>query len=218
MKQAIGYMMVHAPIVEEEKKFDPNGHEYVDLGLPSGTLWATMNVGANSETDVGLYFQWGDTQGYTDTSTKSFSWSDYKWTEDGGSTMLKYNITDDKTILDLEDDAAYVNWGGSWKMPTVEQCQELLNTDNCTNSWTTVNGVNGRLFTSKTNENTLFIPTAGGAFDGSMNGVGVYGLVWSSSLFSSNVKIGSYLWFSSNVIGVNNSYRYYGYPVRGVIG
>ena len=106
---------------------DPfKGHEYIDLGLPSGTLWAKMNVGANSETDYGLYFAWGDTQGYADASTKAFSWSDYKWTEDEGSTMSKYNATDEKTVLDLEDDAVHVNWGGNWHMPNRAQCLELF--------------------------------------------------------------------------------------------
>lgn len=103
-----------------------NGHEYVDLGLPSGTLWAKMNVGAESETDTGLYFAWGETEGYADASTKAFSWSDYKWTEDEGSTMSKYSSTDGKTVLNLEDDAANVNMGGDWHMPNRAQCIELF--------------------------------------------------------------------------------------------
>ena len=103
-----------------------NGHAYVDLGLPSGTKWAKMNVGANSETDRGLYFAWGETQGYANASTKAFSWSDYKWTKDEGSTMFKYNTTDKKTHLELTDDAAHVNWGGDWHMPNRTQCIELF--------------------------------------------------------------------------------------------
>ena len=208
---------------ENEVHYNPyvdpyNGHEYVDLGLPSGAKWATMNVGANSETDYGLYFAWGETQGYADVSTKAFSWSDYKWTEDGGSTMSKYNATDGKTVLDIEDDAVAANWGGSWKMPTVAQFQELLNTANCTNVWTTVDGVNGRLFTSVTNGNTLFIPAAGGANDGSMYDVGDDGFVWSSSLSSSLVKSGRFLGFSSNGVFVVSGSRCCGQSVRGVVG
>ena len=103
-----------------------NGHAYVDLGLPSGTKWAKMNVGASSETDTGLYFAWGETQGYADASTKAFSWSDYKWTEDKGSTMFKYNSDDNRTHLELTDDAAHVNWGGDWHMPNRTQYIELL--------------------------------------------------------------------------------------------
>lgn len=106
-----------------------NGYEYVDLGLPSGTLWAKMNVGANSETDAGLYFAWGETTGYTASQVgtdKNFSWSDYALTEDSGLTMSKYNPTDNKTHLELSDDAAAVNMGGDWHMPNRAQCLELI--------------------------------------------------------------------------------------------
>ena len=109
---------------------DPfKGHEYVDLGLPSGTLWAKMNVGATTEKEAGLYFAWGETQGYAASQVgtdKNFSWSDYTLTEDSGSTMSKYNTTDGKMILDLEDDAAHVSMGGDWHMPNRAQCIELL--------------------------------------------------------------------------------------------
>lgn len=107
-----------------------NGHVYVDLGLPSGTLWAKMNVGANNETDYGLYFAWGETQGYADANSgKAFSWNDYKYgVYDRTNTnhgMTKYNNTDGKTIFELEDDAAAVNMGGQWHMPTISQMEEL---------------------------------------------------------------------------------------------
>ena len=105
-------------------------YEYVDLGLPSGTLWAKMNVGANSETDPGLYFAWGETEGYTAEQVgvdKQFTWADYKFNPSGdGSTFTKYNSTDGKAVLDLEDDAARANWGGDWHIPTKEQCIELF--------------------------------------------------------------------------------------------
>lgn len=107
--------------------------EYVDLGLPSGTLWAKMNVGASSETDAGLYFAWGEIQGYTRDQVpndKEFSWNDYKYGslnpndyKDKG--MTKYNVTDGKTVLDLEDDAAHINMGGDWNIPSVKQLKEL---------------------------------------------------------------------------------------------
>ena len=106
-----------------------NGHEYVDLGLPSGTLWAKMNVGAESETDAGLYFAWGETTGYTASqvgTNKQFSWNDYALTEDSGSTMSKYNASDNKTHLELTDDAAAANMGGDWHMPNRAQCIELF--------------------------------------------------------------------------------------------
>jgi len=196
---------------------DANGHEYVDLGLPSGTLWATMNVGATKPEEYGLYFAWGDTQGYADASTKAFSWADYKWSDKGSSSvMTKYNATDGKTVLDAEDDAAAVNWGGNWKMPTKEQWDELFNTANCTNAWTTVNGVNGRLFTGK-NGNTLFIPAAGSCNGGSVYGVGSSGDVWASSLRSSSVSSAWSVDFYSNRRGVNDYDRCSGRSVRGVI-
>ena len=204
---------------ENEVHYNPDpykGHVYVDLGLPSGTKWATMNVGATKPEEYGLYFAWGETEGYANASTKAFVWSDYKWTEDKGSTMSKYNATDGKTVLDLEDDAARANWGGNWHMPTKTQFEELLNTNNCTNTWTTVNGVNGRLFTSVSNGNTLFIPAAGRARNGSMDGVGSYGYVWSSSLYSSEVKRGRSLYFGSDDVYADALIRCFGYSVRGV--
>ena len=114
-----------------------DGYDYVDLGLPSGNLWATKNIGAETPEDAGLYFQWGDTQGYTAEQVgsgeglKAFSWADYKFSIDGSSSNFsKYNASDNKTVLDLEDDAAHVNMGGNWRMPTFEEYKELcLNTD-----------------------------------------------------------------------------------------
>ena len=123
---------------ENEVHYSPyispyNGHAYVDLGLQSGTKWAKMNVGASSETDRGLYFAWGETQGYTASQVgtgegqKAFRWSDYKFNPSGdGLTFIKYNASDKKTHLELIDDAAHVNWGGDWHMPNRAQCLELL--------------------------------------------------------------------------------------------
>ena len=137
---------------------DFNGHDYVDLGLPSGTLWAAMNVGASKASEAGLYFQWGDAQGYSadqignGEGQKKFSedYSDYKWYLSGtiDENNLKFTkYTTGGATLDLEDDAAHVNMGGSWHMPTPNQFQELL--DNTTSTLTTQDGINGRLFTSK---------------------------------------------------------------------
>ena len=203
--------------------FDPyNGHAYVDLGLPSGTLWAKMNVGANSETDYGLYFAWGETQGYANASTKAFSWSDYKFNPSGdSSTFTKYNSTDGKTVLDAEDDAAVVNMGGEWHMPTKEQYEELLNTTYVTNAWVTNyqnSGVNGYLFTSVKNSNTLFIPAANMVIDGNVGNVGISGYVYSGSLDSYNVDCGSFLYFDSGGVLVSNESRCSGQSVRGVVG
>ena len=197
-----------------------NGHDYVDLGLPSGTLWATMNVGASKPSDAGLYFQWRDTSGYTASQVgtgdgqKKFAsdWSDYKWYSNGGFT--KYKTTG--ATLELEDDAAHVNMGGDWHMPTPDQIQELI--DNTTNTWTTQDGVNGRLFTSKKNGKSIFIPAAGLAWGGSVHNSGGYGYVWSSLLSASNVDSGQNLYFGSDNASLYYGNRNSGFSVRGVLG
>ena len=112
-------------------------YDYVDLGLPSQLKWAKCNIGATNEEEAGLYFQWGDTQGYTAEQVgdgeglKAFDWADYKFSIDGSSSNFsKYNASDSKTVLDPEDDAVHVNMGGNWRMPTFDEYKELcLNTD-----------------------------------------------------------------------------------------
>ena len=167
-----------------------NGHAYVDLALPSGTKWATMNIGAEKETDAGLYFAWGETQGYSgSTNEKKFTWNDYKYGT--RSNITKYNATDGLETLEASDDAATVNWGAKWKMPTAEQISELLDTSNCTNEWVknyNDSGVNGCLFTSVRNGNKLFIPAAGNYYDDSFRYVGEYGRFWSNSRSLANYK------------------------------
>lgn len=200
-----------------DKVINSNGFDYVDLNLPSGTKWAAMNVGAPKPSDFGLYFQWGSVRGFTKGQVcgdKAFSWSTYKWSIDGSdSNFTKYNTAGD--TLDLEDDAAHVNMGGDWHMPSPQQIQELL--DNTTRPWTTQNGVNGRLFTSK-NGNSIFIPAAGNAWDGSLSDRGDYGYVWSSMLSTDYASSGQYLYFGSGGTFLYYSYRYDGFSVRGVIG
>ena len=203
------------------KKINNNGFEYVDLGLPSGTLWATMNVGASKPSDAGLYFQWGDTVGYTAEQVgigegkKEFAldWSDYKFGIYPNFT--KYTTTG--ATLELEDDAAHVYMGGDWHMPTPIQISELLN--NTTNTWTTQDGVNGRLFTSKKDgTKSIFIPAAGYAWDGSVQDSGDGGGVLSSVLNAGDVDFGQNLFFVSGSVFLGNGVRYGGLSVRGVIG
>jgi len=215
--------------INQIQVFDPyNGHAYVEIG---GLKWATMNIGANSVTDYGQYFQWGDTTGYvaanvgSTTYAKPLSWADYKFgngTSSPGTTgMTKYNATDGKTVLDLSDDAARANWGGSWRMPTTAEYVALGNAVNT--AWTASyqgSGVAGLVCSDKTDSSkVLFFPACGGCGNGSVNGVGSYGIYWSSSLYSSDVQraygLRSYDGF---VNWQGNSGRYYGFPVRGVIG
>ena len=165
-----------------------NVYGYVDLGLPSGTLWATCNIGATNPEDYGLYFAWGETTWYTqDTSDcRSFNWTSYKHCN--GEQLTKYcdnssygnnGFTDTLTELEPEDDAAYVNWGSGWRMPSEEQCDELINSSYTTTIWTTLKGVKGRLITSKSNGNSLFLPAAGCRSGTSLSNVGSYGYYWS---------------------------------------
>ena len=166
----------------EEPVTPPDTHEYVDLGLPSGTLWATCNVGANAPEEYGDYFAWGET-----VPKEVYDWSTYKWCNGSDTTLTKYCIhsdfgyngyTDGKIELDPEDDAAYVNWGSSWRMPYKAEIDELI--ENCTWEWTQLNGVNGRLFTGP-NGNTLFLPAAGCRHDSTLTS-GIVGDYWTRTL------------------------------------
>ena len=181
MKKIFLIMAIALPIVfnsckdDKDEPMTNDNHEYVDLGLPSGTLWATCNVGADSPEKYGDYFAWGETA-----PKKIYDYTDYKWGHwdwdtisdhfyQVDVTLYKYyfkNWTnnayvdgDGKTELDPEDDAATVNWGPLWRTPTLEQMQELLN--KCSWKWTQRNGVNGHLVTGP-NKKTIFLPAAGG--------------------------------------------------------
>ena len=193
------------------------GYEYVDLGL--SVKWAKCNVGAEKETDAGLYFAWGETTGYTASQVgtdKEFSWSDYKY-GNSSSNLTKYNQSDSKTVLESADDAASQVMGSDWRMPTDAEFQELL--DNTDKLWTTINGVSGYKFTSIKEgyqNNSIFIPAAGCCHDGSVNSVGRYGHVWSSSLRTSYPYDAWYLYFSSSDCYMSIGSRYYGRCVRGV--
>ena len=195
------------------------GYEYVDLGLPSHLKWAKCNVGAEKETDAGLYFAWGETTGYTASQVgtdKRFSWSEYKY-GNSSSNLAKYNQSDGKTVLESTDDAATQIMGGDWRMPTQTEIQELL--DNTNKEWTQVNGVNGYKFTSNKEgfqNNSIFFPAAGLCSDGSVYTVGNDGYVWSSSLYTSDHSRAWYLGFNSNNCRMYSNLRYLGFSVRGV--
>lgn len=176
---------------------DPyNGHEYVDLGLPSGLKWATCNVGATNPEDYGDFFAWGDTEPYYakghaldrpcsswKTGKSGYDWESYKWCNGSMVTMTKYNsdpgygTVDNKTALDPEDDAARQNWGGSWRMPTLNEFYELH--INCIWTWTIHNTIYGYKVTG-TNDNWIFLPAAGFRYDKYLSNFGSYGYYWSS--------------------------------------
>lgn len=198
-------------------------YEYVDLGLPSGLKWATMNIGAETETDYGDYFMWGSV---TPNTADECNWASYKYCNGSCNTLTKYNTstlygenTDNITTLESVDDAASQIIGGDWRMPTKAEFDELLN--GTTNEWITNfngTGVNGRKFTSKTDTSKyIFIPAAGYCNSGSVVNVGYNGYVWSSSLKDEYPNLAWYLYFNSGDCDMNDGSRYRGRSVRGVM-
>ena len=167
-----------------------DGREFIDLGLPSGTLWATVNVGAETPEGYGGYFAWGETE------TKDYySWSRYKFyyeEEEGEEYLLKYCIdgvmgtVDNKTVLEAADDVATAKWGDLWQMPLYEQIEELKDTCYTTIEWTFQNEVAGIRVTSKVNGNSIFLPAAGEVNGSRFTYVGEYGFYWSRSLYGKN--------------------------------
>jgi len=183
--------------------------EFVDLGLPSGTLWASKNIGANNITDDGLYFSWGNIDGHTGSDGYDFGLSN-----DGPyASTVGAALTDDIPIL---QDAANFYLGGTVKMPTLTQFQELANGNYTTNELVTYNGVAGCRFTSRINGNSIFFPASGNCYGKVLYGRGLYGYYWSASLRSQTN--GYNLYFSSG--GVNPAFdsdRFHGFAVRAVI-
>ena len=189
--------------IEEERKKEEarklnnhNGHEFVDLGLPSGLKWATCNIGATKPEEYGDYFAWGETE------------PKQSYNEDN------YTYNSNTRTLPLSADAANVNWGGSWRMPTSEEKEELRYY--CTWEWTTLNGIGGYKVISKKNGNSIFLPAAGYRFISLLNGAGSYGLYWSSSLTSSSSSYAYYLFFNSCSVDWGFYIRFYGRSVRAV--
>ncbi len=160
------------------------GHEYVDLALPSGTLWATCNLGAYSPEQYGSYYAWGEIYGKDNYSWETYKYYDGSYYDESDNetypTVNKYNIvTDEKGILESSDDAARMNWGGNWRMPTVAEQKELI--DNCTWEWTTLQGIKGYKVIGK-NGKHIFLPAAGGRTGYTRDNVGVKGCYWSTAL------------------------------------
>ena len=205
----------YAYTLTEGEKFDTSITNAVDLGLPSGTLWADRNVGADSPEAYGDYFAWGEV-----TPKSEYNWSTYKWCNGSDDTQTKYCLhssfgtVDNKRTLDLEDDAAYVNMGSAWRMPTRAEQDELRN--NCTWTWTTQNGVNGYKVTGN-NGNSLFLPAAGYRYDSALGNAGYDGIYWSSSLYGSNPYGAYMLYFHSGDYNWFDGDRDYGHSVRAVV-
>jgi hypothetical protein len=191
--------------------------EYVDLCLPSGTLWATCNVGANSPEEYGCHFAWGETQPKT-----VYNWDTYLYCNGSENTLTKYctnssygylGFTDNLTLLEANDDAATANWGTDWRTPTKEEWKELL--ENTTHIWTTQGGVNGWLFSASCG-NSIFLPASGTSWIDGHGEVGDYGYYCSSSLSIDHPNFAWTLYFGSNDCGTYESYRGAGESVRPV--
>ena len=184
------------------------GHEYVDLGLPSGLKWATCNVGATSPEEYGDYYAWGETttkSEYTEENCPTYGLSI--------SELQSQGYTDGEGKLTAQYDAATANWGGDWRMPTRAELSELLN--NCTWTSTTQNGISGYNVEGP-NGNSIFLPAAGFRDGSSLGGAGSYGFYWSSMPNESNSRYAYYLSF--NRVSRNMGYysRGYGRSVRPV--
>lgn len=188
----------------------PDNHHphMIDLGLPSGTKWACCNVDADhpenqSPTYYGGYYAWGELDGNKDY---------YDW-----STYIYYDESDfelDSDIAGTQFDVAHMKWGGSWVMPSLDQIEELF--DNCTYKWTSINGVNGGLFTSKANGGTIFLPAAGRRWQDHLYTAGSSGNYWASTQHPWDSDYAFDLYFDSGTSGWLYYYRYNGRPVRPV--
>lgn len=221
----------------------PETHEYVDLGLPGGVLWATCNIGAESPEDYGLYFAWGEIRGYAKDESHAFNWADYKWMTPGRSAwnyVTKYTTADGYfnccwykdyiyvgTIVDgvtykhlikllPEDDAATANWGSGWRMPTRQETMDLFDYQYTRHNWVTVNGVPGRMITSKSNGNSIFLPAAGIRQYSRFDDEGTCGRYWTSDLLTASCSSARRLYFILNLIDWADDERCCGLPVRAV--
>ena len=221
-----GEGMQNSEAVEQSFVVPTNLDGYVDLGLPSGTLWATCNVGASAPEEFGDYFAWGETD-----PKDYYDWSTYKWCNGEEGTLTKYcndsslgynGFVDNKTELDSEDDAACAHYPGG-RMPSWEQIQELC--DSCTWQYTKLNGVKGMLVTGP-NGNTMFLPSASFRDDSPDGYVSLGGFYWSRTLvpYDSNSSVGLGIYLRAESIGrqldvwcTTYDYRYVGFTVRAVL-
>ena len=195
-----------------DSKKTSSQYEAVDLGL--SVKWATHNVGASKPEEYGGYYAWGETE-----VKENYTWETYKWCNGSYDTMTKYctnsnsGTVDNKTVLDPEDDVAHVKWGGSWRMPTMAEQDELRT--KCIWQWTTLNGVNGYKVTGP-NGNSIFLPAAGYRSDSDVVLRGDFGSYWSDSLSSEGCHYADELSFSDERFMCYFGNRYIGHSVRPV--
>ena len=191
----------------------PDDVEAVDLGL--SVKWANMNVGATKESGFGSYFAWGEIK-----PKKFYSWGTYIWSKGDSQFLLKYSTTDRKTQLVPSDDAARANWGGEWRIPTVDECEELIDPDKCSWEWTTKDGVNGYKVTGKKTGNSIFLPITGFRFYEDVQFRAINGIYWSSTLYTGNPNKAWCIEFDFSDVNVHfgklSSNRFSGRCIRAV--
>lgn len=213
MVMALGVMVLSASAMPEENPDGPD--DWVDLGLPSGLLWATRNVGATTPEEYGDYFAWAET-----TPKGTYDWTNLRYSVGGCNQLTKYcgkssygsiGFTDSLSVLQPPDDAATALYGG--RIPTKEDWQELI--DNTTSQWTTQNHVYGRRFTGA-NGNSIFLPAAGGRNGKSLEYGTNCGFYWSSSLYTEYPCSAWYCYFFTDGCYVGYYGRAYGHAVRAV--
>lgn len=214
---AMLFCCTYSSCTSSSSKF-PVDEYAVDLGLPSGTLWADRNLGADSPEDYGAYLACGETE-----LKGNYNWSTYKWCNGTMSSITKYctvsyygynGFADGKTTLEPSDDAATANWGDEWCMPTYDQFEELVN--KCTWTCTTRNGIEGYKVMGP-NLNSIFLPAAGCRGNSGLYGTGSYGYYWSSSLNEYLPCHACCLFFNSDDHNLQYSYRSIGHTVRAVV-
>ena len=217
------YTTANGGALEVEAISAAPSHEYVDLGLTSGTLWATCNVGADTPEGYGSYFAWGETELKNTYTWKTYQYCYYmvtnkKLTKYCNNSSLGYSgFTDNLTTLVAGDDAATAKWGGNWRMPTQEEWQELFH--NTTVTLETRNGVNGCLLTANNGSgNSIFLPAAGFRLNNAFQFTGEYGFYWSSSLYTEDAYCALQYFFNldDEMDYLDNSDRCYGMSIRAV--
>ena len=198
-----------------------NGHRFIDLGLPSGLLWAETNIGAKTAADDGDYYAWGETTTKKKYKLEKYKYCDYDYDNETG-TFTKYTDDDGLTVLELSDDAAHVNWGAPCRMPTQKEFNELCDTTYCTWTWCGMIqhdglGINGYKVTSKKNGNSIFLPASGYRYESGLYNHGSNDDYWSSTLYSYDTSNAYILFFYSGLF-YSNYYRsrYDGRTVRPV--
>ncbi len=203
---------MNAKVADKEAK-SQDGVEAVDLGL--SVKWANMNVGATKDSGFGTYFAWGEIK-----PKSYYSWNTYLWSQGDSNFLIRYTASDKKTQLIPNDDAARANLGGEWRMPTADECEELIDPDKCDWEWTTKDGVNGYKVTGKKTGNSIFLPITGFRFYGDVQFRALRGVYWTSTVYTGNLNKAWCLEFDFENIDVDfgklSSNRFSGRCIRAV--